>query len=78
MEELLVAVPGLVVTDLETRSTTPIESVDLAGVEVDGDYAVILMNASLHEKFMPSLNLQKPSLAPVGAQSGSSTRPATR
>jgi len=43
-ETLTVAVPGLVVTDLATASTSPIEAVALSGAEVDGDYAIVVMN----------------------------------
>ncbi len=46
VSRLTIAVPGLVVTDLEAGSTTPIESVALSGVDVDGDYAVVVMNSS--------------------------------
>ncbi|MCO4770711.1 MAG: hypothetical protein KDA24_11835 [Deltaproteobacteria bacterium] len=45
-DSLTVAVPGLVVTDLATATTAPIESVALSGVEVDGDYTVLVMNAT--------------------------------
>jgi|GEM_PF-757551 len=46
LASLTVAVPGLVVTDLAAQTTAPIESVALSGLDVDGDYAVIVMNAS--------------------------------
>ncbi len=43
---LRVAVPGVIVTDLATASTSPIEAVAAAGVEVDGEYQVIVMNST--------------------------------
>lgn len=46
VSQLTVAVPGLVVTDLAAATTAPIESVALSGLDVDGEYAVIVMNSS--------------------------------
>ena len=43
---LTVAVPGVIVTDLATATTSPIEAVAASGVDVDGDYQVIVMNSS--------------------------------
>lgn len=43
---LRVVVPPLVVTDLATATTSPIESVALTGAAVDGDYTVLVMNSS--------------------------------
>ena len=43
---LRVAVPGLIVTDLATASTSPIEAVAGSGVAVDGDYQILVMNSS--------------------------------
>ncbi len=43
---LRVAVPGVIVTDLATASTSPIEAVAGAGVTVDGEYKVIVMNST--------------------------------
>ncbi len=46
VSQLTVAVPGLVVTDLAAQTVAPIEAVALSGVEVDGDYALVVMNAT--------------------------------
>ena len=46
MTELTVAVPPLVVTDLATRTTAPIEQLMLDGLEVTGDYQLVVMNSS--------------------------------
>ena len=43
---LRVAVPGVIVTDLATASTSPIEAVAAAGVAVDGEYRIIVMNST--------------------------------
>jgi hypothetical protein len=44
--ELTVAVPPLVVTDLATRTTAPIEQLALDGLEVTGSYQIVVMNSS--------------------------------
>lgn len=46
LTELTVAVPPLVVTDLATRTTAPIEQLALDGLEVTGDYQLVVMNSS--------------------------------
>ena len=43
---LKVAVPGLVVTDLATATTAPIEDVAGMGMDVVGDYQIVVMNSS--------------------------------
>ena len=44
--ELTVAVPPLVVTDLATATTAPIEQVAEGGLEVTGSYQLVVMNSS--------------------------------
>ncbi len=44
--ELTVAVPPLVVTDLATRTTAPIEQLAADGLDVTGSYQLVVMNSS--------------------------------
>ena len=46
LTELTVAVPPLVVTDLATATTAPIEQVAEGGLEVTGSYQLVVMNSS--------------------------------
>ncbi len=54
MTDLNVIVPPLVVTDLATRATAPIEAVAASGVEVTGEYQVVVMNSTGQVWTMPN------------------------
>ena len=54
MTDLDVIVPPLVITDLATRTTAPIELVAAGGAEVTGEYQIVVMNSTGQVWTMPN------------------------